>query len=103
MRGVRLRGLVGRVDGANADLGGDLSRLADASAENAESPEPIGPFLAVPNLVGWPDLVMLPDGTFLATLYNRPNHATAEGAMDLWASVDGGVKWESNRNCLAKK
>lgn len=63
-------------------------------AQAPSAAPPLAPFLAIPDLVGWPNLILQPDGTILATLFNHPSHATAEGDMDLWASGDGGASWE---------
>jgi len=60
----------------------------------AHAQSPAAPFLAVADLAGWPNLSLQPDGTILAALFNHPSHATAEGDMDLWASVDGGATWK---------
>lgn len=51
------------------------------------------PFMAIPDLCPWPNLVLLPDQTILATVFNNPSHANAAGSIDTWASKDGGLTW----------
>lgn len=50
-------------------------------------------FIAVDNVCAWPNLTLLPDGTIVAAIYNRPNHGLTEGDVECWISRDGGYFW----------
>src|SRR5262245_41442976 len=45
--------------------------------------------VAIDNVCAWPNLVTLRDGSFLAFVFNQPNHARTEGDVDCWHSADG--------------
>lgn len=45
--------------------------------------------IAIDNVCAWPNLVTLRDGSFLAFVFNQPNHARTEGDVDCWHSADG--------------
>jgi hypothetical protein len=49
--------------------------------------------VAVDNVCAWPNLTLLPDGTIIATIYNKPSHGLEEGEADCYASADGGRTW----------
>ena len=51
-------------------------------------------FIAIDNVCAWPNLTVLPDGTYIATIFNQPSHARREGSVECWASTDGGRFWE---------
>lgn len=50
--------------------------------------------LAVKDVTAWPNLTLLRDGTFIATIFNKPSHGQVEGDVDCWATKDGGVSWK---------
>lgn len=50
---------------------------------------PIARFVAIDNVCAWPNLTRLPDGTIIATIFNQPSHARAEGDVECWSSPDG--------------
>ena len=49
--------------------------------------------IAIENVCAWPNLTLLPDGTIVAAIYNRPSHLLDEGDVECWASTDGGRTW----------
>ncbi len=51
-------------------------------------------FVAIDNVCAWPNLTLLPDGTVLAVIFNRPAHGTMEGDVECWAGTDGGALWQ---------
>ncbi len=51
-------------------------------------------FIAIDNVCAWPNLTLLPDGTIVAIIFNKPSHLLVEGDLECWASDDGGCKWE---------
>ncbi|MFC1650412.1 sialidase family protein [Candidatus Latescibacterota bacterium] len=55
--------------------------------------ENIENIIAVDNVCAWPNLTLLPDGTIIATIYNKPSHGLEEGEADCYASIDGGRSW----------
>lgn len=55
---------------------------------------------AIQGVCAWPNLVMLPDGTLIATIFNQPTHGGWEGDLDCWASLDQGQSW-AFRGCPA--
>jgi len=57
---------------------------------NCEKAKPI---VAVDNVCAWPNLTLLPDGTIVATIFNKPSHGQMAGDVDCWASEDGGRTW----------
>ena len=50
-------------------------------------------YISIDNVCAWPNLTVLPDGTFVATIFNQPSHAKVEGNAECWASKDGHF-WE---------
>jgi hypothetical protein len=58
--------------------------------EQGTRPKPI---VAVDNVCAWPNLTMLPDGTIVATIHNRPSHLKESADVECWASEDGGQTW----------
>lgn len=61
-----------------------------AKPEAARPPRLI---LAVKEVTAWPNLTLMRDGTFLATIFNQPSHGQVEGDVECWASRDGGMRW----------
>lgn len=47
----------------------------------------------IPDVCAWPKLILLPDGTLIAALYNQPSHGQLPGDTACWASTDGGKTW----------
>ena len=74
--------------------------LATARSGWAQDPngqdriEIIDRYVAVDNVCAWPNLVLLPDGTILAFIFDQPNHGDSSGDVACWASVDGGRLWK---------
>ncbi|MCE5250386.1 glycoside hydrolase [bacterium] len=50
--------------------------------------------VAVDNVCAWPNLTLMPDGTIIATIFNRPSHGQEEGNAVCYASSDGGRTWK---------
>lgn len=55
---------------------------------------PAKAFVAIENVCAWPNLVMLPDGTITAMIFNQPSHGRMIGDVDCYASTDGGHTWQ---------
>jgi hypothetical protein len=51
-------------------------------------------YVAVDNVCAWPNLMLLRDGTIVASIFNHPSHGQAEGDVECWASTDGGRIWK---------
>ena len=51
-------------------------------------------FVAIDNVCAWPNLTTMPDGTFVATIFNQPCHGLWEGDIECWGSSDGGQSWQ---------
>lgn len=49
--------------------------------------------ITAPDHCAWPNLTLLPSGEIGAVIFNQPNHADAEGDVELWVSSDGGYTW----------
>jgi len=49
--------------------------------------------IAVDNVCAWPNLTLMPDGTIIATIFNKPSHGLVEGNAVCYASKDGGRTW----------
>ncbi len=49
--------------------------------------------ITAPEHCAWPNLTLLPSGEIGAVIFNQPNHADAEGDVELWVSSDGGYTW----------
>ena len=49
--------------------------------------------IAVSNVCAWPNLTLMPDGTIIATIFNKPSHGQEEGDADCYASTDEGRTW----------
>jgi hypothetical protein len=47
----------------------------------------------IQGVCAWPNVVTLPNGTLIATIFNQPTHGGWEGDLDCWASVDQGQSW----------
>ncbi len=41
----------------------------------------------------WPNLTLMPDGSVVATIFNRPYHGLGVGDVECWSSRDGRL-WE---------
>ena len=52
------------------------------------------PFRTIENYCTWPNLTLLPDGTIIATVFNKPSHGGVPGDVECWASTDGGWTWK---------
>ena len=50
-------------------------------------------FVAIDNVCAWPNLTLMPDGSVVATIFNRPYHGLDVGDVECWASRDGRL-WE---------
>ena len=50
-------------------------------------------FVAIDNVCAWPNLTLMPDGSVVATIFNRPYHGLGIGDVECWASRDGRL-WE---------
>ncbi len=53
--------------------------------------------IAIENVCAWPNLTLMPDGTIIAIIHNKPSHGGMEGEIECWASSDG-EKWEKRGN-----
>jgi hypothetical protein len=53
--------------------------------------------VAVENVCAWPNLTLMPDGSVIAILHNKPAHGTMEADVECWSSRDG-LKWEKRGN-----
>ncbi|MFO7904872.1 MAG: sialidase family protein [Pirellulaceae bacterium] len=58
---------------------------------DGERPEQL---VAIENVCAWPNLTELPDGTIIATIFNKPSHGMMAGDVDCWATADGGRTWQ---------
>ena len=52
------------------------------------------PIVAVDNVCAWPNLTVLPDGSIIATIFNKPSHGQMAGDVDCWAGTEGGRTWQ---------
>ncbi len=52
------------------------------------------PIVAADNVCAWPNLTTLPDGTIVATIFNKPSHGQMAGDVECWATEDGGRTWQ---------
>jgi hypothetical protein len=50
-------------------------------------------YISIDNVCAWPNLTRMPDGAFIATIFNQPTHGGWEGDVECWASVDNGRMW----------
>ncbi len=50
-------------------------------------------YIAIDNVCAWPNLTPMPDGSIVATIFNKPTHGRCEGDVECWASEDGGRNW----------
>lgn len=50
--------------------------------------------VAVKDVCAWPNLTQLPDGSIVASIFNKPGHGTFPGDVDCWATTDEGNTWE---------
>ena len=50
-------------------------------------------YVAIDNVCAWPNLTLMPDGSVVATIFNRPYHGLDVGDVECWASRDGRL-WE---------
>jgi hypothetical protein len=81
-----LAAIIWPVSTALAELLPALTAKPPASLQAAGIPRRL---LAVDNVCAWPNVVRLKDGTFVAIVFNQPNHAHTEGDVDCWGSPDG--------------
>lgn len=65
-------------------------RKASAQSPSADFPRRL---VAIDNVCAWPNLVRLKDGSFVAVVFNQPNHGRTEGDVDAWGSADG-LTWK---------
>ncbi|WP_406693984.1 sialidase family protein [Singulisphaera sp. Ch08] len=58
---------------------------------SAKTPEiaRIGRYVAIDNVCAWPNLTVMPDGTIVATIFNKPSHGRMEGDVECWVSKEG--------------
>lgn len=68
-----------------------ITSFVVSCAAFASAPEPL--LLAVKDVTAWPNLQQLPDGSCVATIFNKPSHGQTEGHVDCWKSIDGGLSW----------
>ena len=54
-------------------------------------------FVAIDNVCAWPNLTLMPDGSVVATIFNRPYHGLDVGDVECWSSRDGRL-WEKRGN-----
>ncbi len=54
-------------------------------------------FVAIDNVCAWPNLTLMPDGSVVATIFNRPYHGLDVGDVECWSSRDGRL-WEKQGN-----
>lgn len=73
-------------------LGSAFLPLTPASAQTLPADMPRR-LIAIDNVCAWPNLVQLKDGSFVAVVFNQPNHGRTEGDVDCWGSVDG-LLWQ---------
>jgi hypothetical protein len=59
--------------------------------ENGIKPSPE---IAIYNVCAWPNLTELPNGTIIATIFNKPSHGSMEGEVECWSSIDKGNSWK---------
>ncbi|HDY87592.1 MAG TPA: exo-alpha-sialidase [bacterium] len=52
------------------------------------------PFIAVEHVCAWPNLTLMPDGSIIATIFNKPSHGAVPGDIECWASEDSGWTWQ---------
>ena len=50
-------------------------------------------YVAIDNVCAWPNLTLMPDGSVVATIFNRPYHGLDVGDVECWSSRDGRL-WE---------
>jgi Neuraminidase (sialidase) len=74
------------VSAAAAELAPSLTVKPPAALAAAGIPRRL---LAIDNVCAWPNLVTLKDGSFVALVFNQPNHGYTEGDVDCWGSADG--------------
>ncbi len=60
-----------------------------SASATTEGIEVLERYIAIDNVCAWPNITRLPDGTFIATIFNQPSHARREGDVECWASPDG--------------
>lgn len=76
-------------------MAGFCSWLASSAAaqQPVEAPKigPIKRYIAIDNVCAWPNLTVMPDGTIVATIFNKPSHGRMEGDVECWASKDGAI------------
>lgn len=50
-------------------------------------------YVAIDNVCAWPNLTLMPDGSVVAAIFNRPYHGLDVGDVECWSSRDGRL-WE---------
>lgn len=60
-------------------------------------------YISIDNVCAWPNLTTLPDGTQIATIFNKPSHGRMQGDVECWASVDGGQSWQKRGTAAPHK
>jgi hypothetical protein len=48
---------------------------------------------AIKGVCAWPNLTLLPDGSVVALIFNRPSHGGMAGDVECWGSEDEGRTW----------
>ncbi len=46
-------------------------------------------YVAIDNVCAWPNLTLMPDGSVVATIFNRPYHGLGVGDVECWSSHEG--------------
>jgi hypothetical protein len=62
-------------------------------ALNAEGKRP-KPIIAVDNVVAWPVMTKMNDGTIVIFIHNDSTHFKGPSDVECWASTDNGLNWE---------
>jgi hypothetical protein len=65
---------------------------------NGKQPTPV---VAATNACAWPILVKASDGALVAAIFNQPSHGRMVGAIDVYASADGGGTWAKRSTAAA--
>ena len=73
--------------------------ITASTCDAADQPKEIDGkhIVAIKDVCAWPNLTLMPDGTILAIVHNKPSHGGMEGEIECWASKDG-EKWEKRGN-----
>lgn len=50
-------------------------------------------YISIDSVCAWPNLTVLPNGAYIATIYNMPSHGRHEGDIECWVSNNAGKSW----------